>query len=56
MKTKSEIKTSFNAQASVDESVQVIVAADVTNEPNDLEQLLPMIEQTKTNTKKPSIF
>jgi transposase len=51
MRTKSGIKTSFNAQASVDEAVQVIVAADVTNEPNDLDQLLPMIEQTEDNTK-----
>jgi hypothetical protein len=34
----------------VDEDVQVIVAADVTNEPNDQKQLLPMIEQTEQNT------
>jgi len=51
MKTKSGIKTSYNAQASVDEAAQIIVAADVTNEPNDLGQLLPMIEQTEDNTK-----
>jgi transposase len=50
MKTTGGIKTSYNAQASVDEDVQVIVAADVTNEPNDKEQLLPMIEQTEQNT------
>lgn len=50
MKTKGGIKTSYNAQASVDEEVQIIVAAEVTNEPNDLEQLLPMIEQTEQNT------
>ena len=50
MKTTGGIKTSYNAQASVDEDLQVIVAADVTNEPNDKEQLLPMIEQTKQNT------
>lgn len=50
MKTTAGIKTSYNAQASVDEDVQVIVAADVTNEPNDKEQLLPMIEQTEQNT------
>lgn len=50
MKTTGGIKTSYNAQAAVDEDVQVIVAADVTNQPNDLEQLLPMIEQTEQNT------
>jgi transposase len=50
MKTPGGIKTAYNAQASVDDEVQVIVAADVTSEPNDKEQLLPMIEQTEQNT------
>ena len=50
MKTTAGIKTSYNAQVSVDEDVQVIVAADVTNQPNDKEQLLPMVEQTEQNT------
>lgn len=50
MKTTAGIKTSYNAQASVDEDVQVIVAADVTNKPNDKEQLLPMVKQTEQNT------
>ena len=50
MKTTAGIKTSYNAQASVDEDVQVIVAADVTNQPNDKEQLLPMVKQTEQNT------
>ena len=50
MKTTAGIKTSYNVQASVDEDVQVIVAADVTNQPNDKEQLLPMVEQTEQNT------
>jgi hypothetical protein len=38
MKTTGGIKTAYNAQASVDEQTQVIVAADVTNQPNDKEQ------------------
>jgi transposase len=38
-----------NAQAAVDREHQVIVAADVTNEPNDKKQLKPMVEQTKKN-------
>ncbi len=38
-----------NAQAMVDRENQVIVAADVTNEPNDKKQLKPMVKQTKKN-------
>jgi transposase len=38
-----------NAQAAVDREHQVIVAADVTNEPNDKKQLKPMVKQAKQN-------
>jgi len=38
-----------NAQAAVDRENQVVVAADVTNEPNDKKQLQPMVKQTKKN-------
>ena len=38
-----------NAQAAVDRERQVIVAADVTNEPNDKKQLKPMAQQAKKN-------
>lgn len=38
-----------NAQAVVDREHQVIVAADVTNEPNDKKQLKPMVKQAKQN-------
>ena len=38
-----------NAQAAVDREHQVIVAADVTNEPNDKKQLKPMAKQAKGN-------
>ncbi len=38
-----------NAQAAVDREHQVIVAADVTNEPNDKRQFKPMAEQAKKN-------
>jgi transposase len=38
-----------NAQAAVDRDHQVIVAADVTNEPNDKQQFKPMAEQAKKN-------
>lgn len=38
-----------NAQAAVDRENQIIVAADVTNEPNDKKQLKPMVRQAKKN-------
>lgn len=38
-----------NAQAVVDRDSQVIVAADVTNQPNDKKQFQPMLEQAKQN-------
>jgi transposase len=38
-----------NAQAAVDREHQVIVAADVTNEPNDKKQVKPMARQAKKN-------
>jgi transposase len=38
-----------NAQAAVDREHQVVVAADVTNEPNDKKQLRPMVKQAKRN-------
>lgn len=50
MKTKNGIKTSYNAQTSVDETAQIVVAAEVTNDSNDRDQLLPMINQTEQNT------
>jgi transposase len=49
MKTGGGIKTAYNAQAAVDAAHQVIVAADVTDEPADAQQLLPMIEQAEQN-------
>ena len=42
----------YNAQAVVDSAHQVIVAAEVTNEPTDRKQARPMIEQVKANTGK----
>ena len=40
----------YNAQVAVDGQVQVIVAATVTTQVNDRDQLLPMIEQVKAAT------
>ncbi len=39
----------YNAQAAVDSTAQIIVAAAVTQEANDKKQLLPMLEQVERN-------
>lgn len=40
----------YNAHAAVDDQAQIIVAADVTQQTNDKQQLEPMVEQIKSNT------
>lgn len=42
----------YNCQAVVDQSAQVIVAADVTQETNDKKQGVPLIEQAQANSGK----
>jgi transposase len=39
----------YNVQIAVDEKAQVIVAAEVTQQSNDKQQLVPMLEQVKNN-------
>ena len=41
---------SYNCQAGVDEQSQVIVATNVTQEPNDKQQVKPLVENIKKNT------
>ena len=48
MKTRSGYVQGYNAQAAVTEN-QIIVAAEVTQECNDVEQLLPMLEKIADN-------
>jgi len=48
MKTRQGYVQGYNAQAVVTED-QVIVAAEVTQESNDVKQLQPMLEQTEAN-------
>ena len=43
------IKPNYNAQLSVDEKEQFILANDVVDECNDQHQLVPMLKQTKEN-------
>jgi transposase len=46
--TKS-FEQSYNCQAAVDEKAQIIVAARVTQEPNDKGQVRPVVEEMKEN-------
>jgi hypothetical protein len=48
MKTRRGYVQGYNAQAAVTEE-QIVVAAEVTQEPNDVKQLHPMIEKTEEN-------
>ncbi len=47
---KGSFVQAYNAQIAVDAEAQVIVAADVTQEVNDKQQLAPMFEQVEKNT------
>lgn len=40
----------YNCQAAVDQKTQVIVASRVTQDPNDKQQVTPMLEQMQANT------
>jgi len=40
----------YNAQAAVDSKEQIIVASHVTQQPNDKQQLIPMLEQVEALT------
>jgi len=48
------IRPGYRAEVAVDEKEQVIVACDVTNQANDVEQLIPLIEQTTDNLPEAS--
>jgi transposase len=52
MNTTAGIKTSYNAQAAVDEAHMVITANDVVTEESDVKQLMPMVDQTLSNSGK----
>jgi transposase len=54
MKTRQGYVQGYNVQAVVSED-QIIVAVDVTQEANDVRQLLPMLERTKENLEAAGI-
>ena len=41
---------SYNAQTAVDDTAHIIVAADLSNNAADVQQLVPMLQAVKTNT------
>ena len=47
---KGSFVQAYNAQIAVDAEAQIIVAADITQETNDKQQLAPMLEQVEQNT------
>ena len=49
MKTGDGFVQGYNCQSVVDAAHQIIVAQEVTNQPPDVEHLLPMLEQTIAN-------
>ena len=53
MKDGTGFEQAYNAQAVVDAEAQVIVAASVTQEPNDKRQLVPMLKEAIVNVGKP---
>ena len=55
MKTNHGYAYAFNAQAVVDEQSQVVLAAEVTQEAGDVDQLVPMTEKTEENLSQAGI-
>ena len=50
MKTRNGFIQGYNAQASVDADTHIILAAEVTQDCNDTQQLVPMLDKTIENT------
>jgi len=52
MKTRKGFIQGYNSQIVVDADTQIILATDLTQDHNDLHQLVPMLDQTIENTGK----
>lgn len=52
MKTRKGFIQGYNPQISVDSDTQIILAADLTQDHNDIQQLSPMLKHTIENTGK----
>ena len=50
MKSDGAKRFGYNAQVSVDAKAQIVTAAEVSNQQNDAQQLLPMIEAAQANS------
>ena len=55
MKTTNGFAYAYNAQAVVDEENQVVLAAEVTQEAGDVDQLVPMVKRTEENLEAAGI-
>ena len=55
MKTNHGFGYAFNAQAAVDEDHQIVLAADVTQQATDVQQLIPMTAPTTHSLKEAGI-
>ena len=51
MKSGNGYEQAFNAQIAVDDEAQVIVAAEVTQQPSDIRQLLPVLDAATENVE-----
>jgi hypothetical protein len=49
---KKSFVQAYNAQAAIDSHAQVIVAAAITQQTNDKQQMIPMIKAVKKNTRR----
>ena len=52
MKTSKGFEQCYNSQIVVDEQAQMIVAADVSQKASDVNELKPMLDRTRKNTKE----
>jgi hypothetical protein len=55
MKSQGRQPFAYNAQAVVEQSHGIVVAVEVTQEEEDSNQLVPMVEQAQQNTGKSSV-